>query len=128
MAEEGEEPVIATCVERTFFYARTETLNQVTYRFNSWALYLTYAAVLGGVFLYLVSVYLHLLPEPVFYVFMALASAYYVWSFCGNIGWLGEVKKAMRAGSVKVSGSKWSLSNPFVAVIDKQDRPHKDEE
>jgi len=30
-----------------------------------------------------------------------------------------EIRKAMKKGYVKFSGSKWSASNPIVAVIDK---------
>ncbi len=32
----------------------------------------------------------------------------------------GEVKRAMREGSVKVSGSKWSFSNPLTIEIPKK--------
>lgn len=33
----------------------------------------------------------------------------------------GEIKRAMRSGGVKVSGSKWSFSNPLTIEITKGD-------
>jgi len=44
---------------------------------------------------------------------IAFAMAIPCWKFNG------EVKRAMRTGSVKVSGSKWSFSNPLTIEITK---------
>jgi len=44
---------------------------------------------------------------------VALAGAVPCWKYNG------EVKRAMRDGSVRVSGSKWSFSNPLTIEIPK---------
>ena len=53
-----------------------------------------------------------LLAAPLIIVGLAIAAQY--WRFNG------EIKRAMRDGSVRVSGSKWSFSNPLTIEIPKQ--------
>ena len=94
------------------FCDKEETKEQIVIRFK----YAWFYVFLGGVF---VCVFLgksfsriFFLPSIVFFILMIIFAVAY-WPVSA------EIRRAMRDGMVKVSGSKYSFSNPLTFVIKK---------
>ena len=95
----------------SLLYERKETSKEIKIRYKYWGLY--YIALL--VSLILIFVLRGKYSFFVFVVFFALAIVFMVGFWKPN----REIRKAMKRGAVKVSGSKFSFSNPLTAVIKK---------
>lgn len=103
--------------KRTLFYDVTETENQTIYRFKySW---LIYVVLIVGFSLWFATLQLHILPEYFFYCYIALAGIYFVINFICHEGPNSEIRAAALSGSVRYSGSKFSVSHPIMVTIDR---------
>ena len=95
----------------SLLYDRKENSKDIKIRYTYWGLY--YPILL--ISLILIFVLRGVYSMFVFIVFFALAIIFMVGFWKPN----REIKKAMKKGAVKVSGSKFSFSKPLTAVIKK---------
>ena len=97
------------------FYERKEMPDEIIIRYKYWPLF--YIILVGGLILSIIldEIVGGLWGSMVWGLIFILLLIFIIdhWK-----PWK-ETKKAMRVGSVKVSGSKLSFSNPFTAVIKK---------
>lgn len=106
--------------KQTLFYDVTETQNQTIYRFKySW---LIYVVLLVGISLWIATVPMQIFPEFLFYCYIALAGIYFVVNFVCLEGPNSEIRAAALNGSVRYSGSKYSISHPIIITIDRSSK------
>lgn len=102
----------------SFFYERIETEKTVTITYKNMLIY--YAAYIFFVLLAMGSLILMRFVDPIASCCLgpfAIIPLILLWLHMRQVG--SEVKEAMRKGSVKVSGSRFSSSNPLTYVIEK---------
>ena len=95
----------------SFLYERKENSKEITIKYTYWGLYYPILFL----FLILVFVFQGVYSILILAVFIGLALVFTVGFWKPNM----EIKRAMKKGKVKVSGSKFSIRKPLTAVIEK---------
>ena len=104
----------------TFFYTRKETGKEIMIVFNNYPiLMISYISPLILAWI----VYLSDLNSTIGIIVFTFI--YYIIMMLFFRNKLKEIKKAMKKGNVKVSGSKWSFKNPLKYIIKKNNMETK---